>query len=95
MPGLKRGAFAGAALLGVSALLLASAAQAQPSPSAAGDAVIGGAGRPILAIVALSEQHITVYNTDGGILRAPVSSGRPGYETPVGIYSVIQKEAEH
>jgi hypothetical protein len=56
---------------------------------------MGSASRPILAIVALSEQRITVYNADGAILRAPVSSGRPGYETPVGIYSVIQKEAEH
>ncbi len=28
-------------------------------------------------------------------MRAPVSSGRKGYETPAGIYSVIQKEVEH
>src|SRR5262249_22850877 len=29
------------------------------------------------------------------ILRAPVSSGQKGRETPAGIFSVIQKEAEH
>src|SRR3984893_3101445 len=28
-------------------------------------------------------------------LRAPVSSGQTGYETPAGVYSVIQKEEEH
>jgi L,D-transpeptidase-like protein len=37
----------------------------------------------------------TIYDADGKILRAPVSTGQIGYETPAGIYSVIQKEAEH
>ena len=53
------------------------------------------AGTPLMAIVALRNQRITVYDTDGWILRAPISSGQTGYETPAGIYSVIQKEAEH
>src|SRR5215467_281177 len=53
------------------------------------------AGRPLMAIVALGEQRVTIYDADGRILRAPVSTGQTGYETPAGIYSVIQKEAEH
>src|SRR6516165_4926060 len=53
------------------------------------------AGEPIMAIVSLPEQHITVYDASGWILRAPVSSGQKGRETPAGIFSVIQKEAEH
>ena len=53
------------------------------------------AGVPLMAIVALGEQRITVYDADGKILQAPVSTGQTGYETPAGIYSVIQKEAEH
>jgi hypothetical protein len=52
-------------------------------------------GAPLMAVVALRNQRITIYDTDGWILRAPISSGQPGYETPAGIYSVIQKEAEH
>jgi F0F1-type ATP synthase epsilon subunit len=48
-----------------------------------------------MAIVALGEQRITVYDAQGKILQAPVSTGQTGYETPAGIYSVIQKEAEH
>jgi len=48
-----------------------------------------------MAIVSLSNQRVTIYDADGWILRAPVSSGQPGYETPAGIYSVIQKEEEH
>jgi hypothetical protein len=53
------------------------------------------AGEPIMAIVSLRDQQITVYDANGWILRAPVSSGQKGRETPAGIFSVIQKEAEH
>ena len=53
------------------------------------------AGEPIMAIVSLRSQRITVYDADGWILRAPVSSGQTGRETPAGIFSIIQKDAEH
>jgi L,D-transpeptidase-like protein len=53
------------------------------------------AGQPLMAIVALGQQRVTIYDAQGRILRAPVSTGQTGYETPAGIYSVIQKEAEH
>jgi hypothetical protein len=52
-------------------------------------------GTPIMAVVSLGNQRVTVYDIDGWIMRAPVSSGRKGYETPAGIYAVIQKEVEH
>src|ERR1700675_1251228 len=53
------------------------------------------AGEPIMAIVSLHNQRITVYDANGWILRAPVSSGQKGRATPAGIFSVIQKEIEH
>src|SRR5256714_14832312 len=53
------------------------------------------AGEPIMAIVSLQSQRVTVYDANGWVLRAPVSSGKRGRETPAGIFSVIQKEAEH
>jgi len=53
------------------------------------------AGEPIMAIVSLRDQRITVYDAKGWILRAPVSSGQKGRETPAGIFSVIQKEEDH
>ena len=52
-------------------------------------------GPPLMAVVSIGDQRITVYDADGKILQAPVSTGRSGYETPAGIYSVIQKEREH
>jgi hypothetical protein len=48
-----------------------------------------------MAIVSLRSQRVEVYDAQGWILRAPVSSGQKGRETPAGIFSVLQKDAEH
>lgn len=53
------------------------------------------AGEPVMAIVSLRNQRITVYDAKGWISRAPVSSGSKGRETPAGIFSIIQKVEEH
>jgi len=53
------------------------------------------AGDPIMAIVSLRDQRITIYDKNGWILRAPVSSGQRGRETPAGVFSVLQKDADH
>ena len=53
------------------------------------------AGDPVMAIVSLRSQRIEIYDAQGWILRAPVSSGQNGRETPAGVFSVLQKDAEH
>jgi hypothetical protein len=53
------------------------------------------AGEPVMAIVSLRSQRVTIYDADGWILQAPVSSGQRGRETPSGVFAVIEKEAEH
>jgi hypothetical protein len=53
------------------------------------------AGTPVMAVVSLGRQRVTLYDADGWIMRAPVSSGQTGYETPAGIYSILQRKAEH
>ena len=53
-------------------------------------------GGPLLAVVALDAQRITVYDNNGRMLQqSPVSTGTTGYETPAGIFSVVQKKADH
>jgi hypothetical protein len=86
-------AVAGVALL-IGASDLADAAKARSQRQVASIETRDG-GEPIMAIVSLRSQQITVYDADGWILRAPVSSGQKGRETPAGIFSVIQKQAEH
>src|SRR5262245_38012178 len=53
------------------------------------------AGAPLMAVISLNDQRVTIYDAGGKILRAPVSTGRTGYETPAGIYSIIEKNREH
>ncbi|MDX2201588.1 MAG: L,D-transpeptidase family protein [Hyphomicrobiaceae bacterium] len=50
---------------------------------------------PVFAVVSLNEQRISVYGSNGRILQSPVSSGATGYETPSGIFSIVQKKPEH
>src|SRR5262245_18541922 len=44
------------------------------------------AGEPIMAIVSIKSQHITFYDAEGWILRAPVSTGKTEHETPAGVF---------
>ena len=52
-------------------------------------------GPPIMAIVSIKDQRISLYDANGAAMRAPVSSGAATYETPIGIYSILQKNKEH
>ena len=53
------------------------------------------ASAPLLAIIALAQQRVSVYGASGKIMEAPVSTGVKGRETPAGIYSILEKEEEH
>ncbi|WP_375411085.1 L,D-transpeptidase [uncultured Bradyrhizobium sp.] len=53
------------------------------------------AGEPIMAIVSIKTQHVTFYDADGWILRAPVSTGTAERETPAGIFAVVEKDKDH
>jgi hypothetical protein len=52
-------------------------------------------GEPIMAIVSTKSQQVTFYDADGWILRAPVSTGIKGRETPAGVFAVIEKDKDH
>ena len=81
-----------AALMGLTADALATQARhASPAEATAPRA----AGEPIMAIVSIKSQHVTFYDADGWILRAPVSTGVAGRETPAGIFAIIEKEKDH
>src|SRR5499425_1216120 len=53
------------------------------------------AGEPIMAIVSIKSQKVTIYDANGWVLRAPVSSGTAGRETPAGVFSVVEKDKDH
>ena len=53
------------------------------------------AGEPIMAIVSIKTQQVTFYDAGGWILRAPVSTGVKGRETPAGVFTVLEKDVDH
>lgn len=53
-----------------------------------------GTGAPSI-VVDLSSQTATFYRGDTVVGRSPVSTGREGYDTPTGSFSLIQKNPDH
>src|SRR5580700_4908269 len=76
--------------------LTADAAARQPRPAQPTEATAPReAGEPIMAIVSIKTQQVTFYDADGWILRAPVSTGITGRETPAGVFAVLEKDPDH
>src|SRR3954467_9445695 len=73
----------------------AVAQQARRAPPPKEGTAPRAAGEPIMAIVSIKSQQVTLYDADGWILRAPVSTGTKERETPAGVFAVIEKEKDH
>jgi len=84
-----------AAMTALTALTSNAAAKQERPSHPAETAAPREAGEPIMAIVSIKSQQVTFYDADGWILRAPVSTGTKGRETPAGVFAVIEKEKEH
>ena len=50
---------------------------------------------PLTVIVSLPAQEVHVYRGDTRIGRSSISSGRPGYDTPPGVYEILEKREVH
>ncbi len=50
---------------------------------------------PIQIIVSLPERRLTVYRGDEILVRSRISSGRKGFATPSGVFSILQKNRYH
>lgn len=50
---------------------------------------------PVVVVISLDEQRAYVYRNGIAIGLSTISSGRDGYETPTGVFTVLQKAREH
>jgi hypothetical protein len=85
-------------LAGLTALtaLIADTAMGQARPAPVKEATAPrAADEPIMAIVSIKSQQVTLYDADGWILRAPVSTGVKGRETPAGVFALLEKNKDH
>ena len=73
-------------------------AQAKPKPKTNSAPVLSRSpepGSPLLALISIGSQQLDIYDRQGLVASSPISSGRTGHESPQGIFSVIEKKAEH
>lgn len=54
-----------------------------------------GDGKPMFLMVSLRKQRISVFDSTGRVAEAPISSGRIGFSTPTGVFSVLEKKRTH
>ncbi|WBL82011.1 L,D-transpeptidase [Bradyrhizobium xenonodulans] len=50
---------------------------------------------PLVIVVSVERQKVTVYDTNGVFAESPVSTGMKGHSTPMGVFSIIQKHKFH
>lgn len=50
---------------------------------------------PVLVYVDLGRQRATVYRNGVRIAVTTISSGKPGHETPTGVFTILQKNKDH
>lgn len=85
-----------AAMAALALLTADAAAQKKPRRAQVPEATAPRqAGEPIMAIVSIKTQQVTLYDADGWILRAPVSTGTTERETPAGVFAVVEKKKDH
>jgi hypothetical protein len=50
---------------------------------------------PLIVTISINEQKLKLYDANGFFAESPVSTGMRGHPTPMGVFSVIQKQKYH
>ena len=50
---------------------------------------------PLLLLVSIKKQRVVIYDANGEVTTSRVSTGRPGFDTPTGIFSLLEKDIDH
>ncbi|MGB0084413.1 MAG: L,D-transpeptidase family protein [Rhodomicrobiaceae bacterium] len=50
---------------------------------------------PLIAVVSIADQHISIYGSGGLLARATVSTGVSAHPTPTGVFAIVQKQRWH
>ena len=50
---------------------------------------------PLVLVVSIGKQTVTVYDDNKVIAKSPISSGMTGHPTPTGIFSILEKNRDH
>jgi L,D-transpeptidase catalytic domain len=84
-----------AAAFGLFAILIGTHDGEAASKSAKPAAIATTQQGPYLVVISIAAQRLTLYDRHGHLLDSPVSSGQSGYETPQGVFAIIERNREH
>jgi hypothetical protein len=91
----RRQTFLSLAALSVFAAGFAAPVAARDNRNSSEEAAERPHGQAVLTVVSLGDQRVTVYDADGPIMHGPISSGATPNDTPVGVFSILQKNRDH
>lgn len=94
---LCRGKCHAVAAIGIAlAIVAAPVAIAKPrTPKAQETAAAPRSSSPLIIVASLRNQRLRVFDVDGEITSSRISSGRPGFATPTGVFSILEKKVQH
>ncbi len=78
-----------------------SAAKARAAPAVAKAVAAKAAPQtknpqtPLMLLVSLRKQRVRVFDGSGELTNSRISSGQPGFDTPVGVFSILEKHEYH
>jgi hypothetical protein len=50
---------------------------------------------PLVIAISIQQQHLKVFDVNGLFAETPISTGMPGHSTPMGVFSVLEKQRWH
>jgi hypothetical protein len=84
------------AAVAVALTVVAPAASArQKTPAASKTLAAPRSDSPLILIASIKKQRLRVYDADGEIATSRISSGRPGFATPTGVFAILEKNVQH
>src|SRR5579864_777201 len=67
----------------------------QAEKSAKAERESGKPQGPLIIAISINEQKLRIYDANGFYAESPISTGMRGHATPMGVFSVIQKQKYH
>ena len=80
---------------------LATVLPLNSNPAAARDVILRVSAEarsstsPLLLLVSIRKQRVRVFDSNGVIASSRISSGQPGFDTPTGVFSILEKQVYH
>jgi hypothetical protein len=57
--------------------------------------IVARSDAPLIVLVSLRKQRLRIFDDKGEITSSRISTGQPGFDTPTGVFSILEKSEHH